>query len=435
MLNREEIQRLTDEITKNPDTINELSDEQIVELHKSLNEHGFVETTDKSYANISIFNWRDAYMRRLITTAFVGFLYRRMGEYVPKSVELLEVEYSRKIAEDSAALAERDKMIKNITDKTRSGVKKFLDSVFEFNPEEHLRAASTKELSTIIDSWRSKLEPKPEPADLGGYQAALSAVETLRATLKVVHGEAAAIISRKIRQLEETLSLYGLAGAYSDTEPAIRATPVEVFYDFDRYLNNTYEQLREVTHQLYLERPDIEFSIIYHGSFDSPEAAREFRLKNEEVIKHDVLTIENHGITMLGPFNENRERAEFYNKNTVLLKGMMEQLERDQRLGKDLIEKRVKREKGKDIAKHGPDAPGLANYINAINTTKDLGAKKGLTPEEQEKLADAMREKEQYEVPDDAIQMDTFYVAEGENGPEMRRSIAYTRAEALKKEE
>ena len=61
---------------------------------------------------------------------------------------------------------------------------------------------------------------------------------------------------------------------------------------------------------------------------------------------------------------------------------------------------------------------------------QELGAKKVLSREEKDKLAAALAEKEDAEVPDDAIQVDMFFPTE-ENGQQvMKKTKFYTQAEA-----
>lgn len=228
---------------------------------------------------------------------------------------------------------------------------------------------------------------------------------------------------------DEAQKLYELAPQLlEEVKGAYEWIPsTNVFYHWDRYLSNHYEQIREATAILYNEKPDIEFQLQYYGSFDTVEAAREFERKYESNVITSVYTIQNGGWTILGPFKENRSRIDFYNKNTEIIKRMFEQAESDQALGKDLMQKRIRRAKKDNILSAGPDDPGLAKYKAAVNTIEALGAKEGLSREEKDKLAQAYRDKEMAEVPEDAIQVDVFG-PDGKGG--MQKSHFYTQAEA-----
>lgn len=228
---------------------------------------------------------------------------------------------------------------------------------------------------------------------------------------------------------EEARKLYFLDPVLlEDVKGAYEWIPsTNVFYHWQRYLSNHYEQLREATAILYNEKPDIEFQLQYYGSFDTVEAAREFERKYESNVITSVYTVQNGGWTILGPFKENRGRIDFYNKNTEIIKRMLEQAESDQALGKDLMQKRIRRAKKQNILDAGPDDPGLAKYKAAVSTVEALGAKEGLSREEKDQLAQAYRDKEMAEVPDDAIQVDVFG-PDGKGG--LQKSHFYTQAEA-----
>ena len=64
--------------------------------------------------------------------------------------------------------------------------------------------------------------------------------------------------------------------------------------------------------------------------------------------------------TVLADYKKNRENIDFYNRHTEVLKRIMDQHEQDKKLGKDLMNKRVKKAKSKNIEEMGKDAEILA---------------------------------------------------------------------------
>lgn len=203
--------------------------------------------------------------------------------------------------------------------------------------------------------------------------------------------------------------------------------PVNVFHHFDRYLSNHYEQLREAVHVLYNDKPDIEYAVCYHDTFSTEEDAKNWRIMHESKFITAVFSICNGKWTLMGPFKENRERIDFYNKNTEIIKRMFEQMESDQRLGADLMKKRVAIEKEKSIKANGLDDPQLEQYRQALGTIESLGAKKVLSKEEKAKLEEAYKVKESEEVPENAIQVD--YFGTDSEGKFVKNKF-YTQAEA-----
>ncbi len=470
-LSTEELRQLGQKIAEDPEMVYGLEPEQAAQLRKYLHPLGNVITTKKCYVNIGLVNWREKYLRKIHMTALVGYLFRTLEEYEPE----IELEKERKVhemrlaalpkdapAELVAAKHEEHKFMCDMIKKSAKGlIKQFLDRNFEYNPDYHLRGAHTENKKDpermskdevirkycalpVIDS---KLEAKSNETFnymknhiMNIYQASTEATQCVHNILRVVldptisREDQQGILLKKyatmknitedLQKIAEPLGTVGVLSALKHNPPA------DVFHQFDRYLTNHYEQIREVVQALYDEKPDIEYSAIVYDSFKTSEAAREHRIQHESEFRTEVLTLENSCVQLIGPFKENRQRVDFYNKNTEVMKRMMEQLESDHKLGADLMNKQVKSQKKKNIMEAGPDAPGLAEYSRAMNVVAELGAKKVLTKEEAEAIAAqkkiAQDIKEDYEVPDDAIQVDMFFPQDGK----LAKTKFYTQAEA-----
>jgi hypothetical protein len=323
-----------------------------------------------------------------------------------------------------------------------------LNRNFKHNPDLHLRSAHTSnpadpEREPLADAIRArtkiaeaapaideKLSSKPEAVYsymrgmlLSTYQSVVELTSIVESLIRVDSDptmdklDRVGIFTKKYKTLlDMSVDMKKIAEplAVAETLTAWKIDPpVDVFHQLNRYLTNHYEQLRDVVDALYDEKSDFEYSAILYDAFTSPEAAREYRIQHESEFKSEVLTIENSGITLIGPFKENRDRVDFYNKHTEIMKRMMEQIDSDHKLGKDLMEKQVKNQKRKNIAEMGPDAPGLAAYAKAANEIQDLGARKVLTKEETERLIAAQKAereiREDFETPDDSIRVDVFF--------------------------
>jgi hypothetical protein len=149
-----------------------------------------------------------------------------------------------------------------------------------------------------------------------------------------------------------------------------------------------------------------------HNVANDEDEAREYKIQHEAEFKTDPLTINNQGTTIIGPFKENRERVDFYNKHTEVIRCMMKQLEADHKLAKDIMDKEMKNKKKQNIREMGPDAPGLSEYIGVNNTVRELGAKRALTKKEQKEYAEACAKERELlavlEAPEDSICVDIF---------------------------
>mgnify|MGYP000403202722 CR=1 FL=1 len=467
----EELRALSAKLASNPDAVYDLTPEQAIEVRKHLNPLGNVISEKKSYANISLVNWSAESQKKLYTTALIGYVYRTLEEYEPEE-DILHAEKLLKTQLSKCTNEERDDIVvnhneyvKKLTDASRRVIKQFLNRNFNFNPDHHLRAAHSEHTndpermpkdaaiaqacdmgvrSTSIEAKLNKNLPKTyeymRSNLLATYQAAVDTTNTIKAVLstmldpKVSLDDKQGILLKKYKQLDTMcVDMKKIAEplAAADTLAAWNVDPpVDMFHQFNRYLTNHYEQLRAVCAALYNEKPDMEYAIIYYNAFKTADAARDHRVQHEADFRTEVFTIENSGVTLIGPFKENRSRIDFYNKNTEVMKRMMEQMETDHKLGKDLMEKQVKNKKKKNIAEAGPDAPGLATYSKAIGTLQELGAKQILSREDKDKLAEAVKISEDMETPDDAIQVDMFFPEEVDGKQVMKKTKFYTQAEA-----
>lgn len=454
-----QLRGMVDEIIADPTTIEKLDHNEVVELRKHLNPLGTIITADKSYASIGLTNWRDRYLRKLHMTAMVGYLFRMLEEYEFEhelDEERRRYEAAVKRAGDPAALdalkknhEERNALIKSTV---KAVIKRFLCRHFEYNPDHHLRTAhltdkgdterddALRKIKEVCDNSgvdsamsviEAKLNGKPDVTYLYVRQMLLTATQTMselarmiESSLPHVSEDSQGILMKKWALISKCAGdLKKVAGPILAAETRAACTarpPIDIFHQFNRYLDNHFEQLRDVVEALYCEKPDIEFSIQYHKSHSTPEAAREYKIQHEAEFRTEVITVENNGVTLLGAFKENRERADFYNKNTEILKLMVSQLEADHKLGKDLMEKQIKKQKKKNIAEAGPDAPGLATYSKHANVVQELGARKVLNKEEMDKLAESAAEckrmEEDYELDADAIRVDVLIPEESTDG-------------------
>jgi len=452
--------------------LEELTSEQIMEIQKHINMYGTIITGEQSYINVSVINYREEAMKRQLITALIGYLYRLAFEYRPIECDSIELKYEKLIKAEStnservqALIRERDEKLDEYIKTSRAVVGNFLDRNFNFNPDRHVRTAHTEnkkdperkpkqdlvremcKVAKRAPSIKKKIADSPEKMlkyisnqTLNTYSNATQASEIVGSIISVL-GNPGMDYSDKLTTLNKRQKT--LNGIIQDmkrvAEPLSAAEsinmvkvnpPVDVFHHFGRYITNNYEHLRNVCASLYAEKPDVEFAVIYYDHFKTEDDARKYRIKHQNDFRAAPYTISNNGITLLGPFKENRERVDFYNKNTEILKIMMEQMEMDHKLGKDLMEKSVKREKVKNMMQTGLDNEGLSKYVAVANEIRGLGAKEILSKEEKERLFELQRQREQAEVPENMICMDVFKTEETADGESrLVRDVLHTQAE------
>lgn len=488
----EDVKKLLKEALENPSKMDELSEEEITKALSKVNPYDKVIPSDKSWINISIINMRDDYLRKLHTTALIGYMYQLAEEFNPAETDLSFEEY------DNMKDSEIDEYNKKNGPQQRAIITNFLNRHFHYNPNFHIGSSHTsneqdperilkeKVLDRIKSQTVTKKVNQKHNKELAKelYQNTEGLLTHLKKTQNVtdnimenfiqlatyvneVAGDFKNLCTEKLIiskyedlqnkcsnfidvasdvsslndiLLKKILALNGLLDKLGSLkqicELDIKAVyekdpPKNLFYHFDRYLTNNYEQLREAVKNVYNEKPDMEFAIQYYDCFDSQEKAKDYRKRYESKFTCGVNEIENNQWTLLGPFKENRDRVDFYNKNTEILKMMFSQMEKDHEIGRQLLKDQVSKKKKKNIREVGPDDKGLEAYKSALSNIEALGAKEMLSREDKEKMAEevkaAERAKEMLEVPDDAIQVDVFKT--DEKG-EFTKEIFYTKAEA-----
>lgn len=451
----DDLKSLSEQIAKDPESIQNISYDDVVKLRKYLHPFGTVVSSKKQYANLSIVNWKDAHIRKFTVTALIGYVYRLLEEYEDEDLrEYLEGKCKDLPFEEQAAEFDR------INTLTKNIIKKFFKRHFEFDTDHHVRVATSvgkgdpsrdpeteKTLNEslagmshhILEALKNNKEDAFDTLKQSYLQLHSHVTESLNVVRPMISTlvddcvsveDKLGILAKKyveLSELQKSIDQFTAPLNAADTIETLRVNPpADLFYHFDRYITNHYEQLHHICSQIYNEKPDVEYSVIFYGAFKDEEKAREYRIQHQQEFKTEVFTVENNGISIIGPFKENRAKLDFYNKNTEILKQMSEQMEADHNLGADLMKKRVKDKKKKNVLKSGPDAEGLAKYAKALNTVQALGVKKGLTKKEQDELYEARTIKEDFEVPPDAIQVDMFYTKDNK----LERSKFYTQAEA-----
>lgn len=158
--------------------------------------------------------------------------------------------------------------------------------------------------------------------------------------------------------------------------------PDDSFFRWQRYIDNNYEELRQATDDIYCEKSDVEWSVVplkHFSGRDKKEVeveSNEWKRKYAEEFEGDVLFATFGVHNMLGSWEQNREARDFYNKNSEVIKQIIDQNKDDQRMGRRLMKQRTETVKRDNVAEAGPDAAGLKSYMEGTGSSlKTFGAK------------------------------------------------------------
>lgn len=345
--------------------------------------------------NFMFTNLKKEYMRRELMVSLVAFVYQMLEEYqtepeddlrgllndnIPsveqrcallgKDEETLReegVDFSAK-----ASPAER-KLIEQALDAMsarRQWTRQFLDNIFEFDPLIHVRGSQLHRrrpgyLSKTRIVRKTKRVNVPRAALKEKDSGAYVIIEKDKDGVEVER----VVKDQVVEELEEPRDPEAVADPNAPGDQAAEGllqhnVPADTFARWRRFESAQYEGVRRAVQIAYAEKPDLEEAIQVCSIHDDEKKAREWRLREQDRVPCDILEGNlADGWCLLGPFKENRGRTDFYNKNTETLKLALEQIEADQKMGRELMEKRIEDQKRKNIRKAGPDAPGLRkNY-------------------------------------------------------------------------
>lgn len=301
----------------------------------------------------------------------------------------------------------------------------FLRTWFEFNPDAHVRSALDevvlqKSKGTVEipgfegrfpvdkdDPSRPTLEQvladPPAFASEEDKAAFESLTETQRLYNSTCHllrdgekADAFRYATRDVATAERFRRyLFNVSAAGAARAAATVIPPADTFHRLRYYGEVNYEEIRTAVEAIYHLRPDLDWTMmplaVIEGASEAElqEQYDNYKMAHEDEIISDLKRIPmNRGWAMLGDWKANRAKIEFYNKNTEVIKRILDRHAEDKKLGADLMRKRVKKLKAKNIAEAGPDDPGLAGYAahQSGSNPQALGAEKVLSDEDRLRL-------------------------------------------------
>ena len=150
-------------------------------------------------------------------------------------------------------------------------------------------------------------------------------------------------------------------------DPVIAAThsnipPNDTFSYLSSYYEINYDKLRQATNDLYNVKPDLEYAAIIYDKFDTKEDVDKFIKKYTTSSKLNFLSIPLNNWCILGPFEKNRERVNYFNKNNKIIEGMLDAQEEGASLCEALMKDRVEKKKVKNTKYFGPNDPKFTQY-------------------------------------------------------------------------
>lgn len=335
--------------------IDQLPDDQLLDALKKLNPYGVtlpVKKQKEETYSFSYTNMRLEFVKRLVTTGMIGFLFRQLKEYkVPEEIKPVEFEeYIRDPSVLNTPEGVKDTRTLRLYEEMRESqiervaIWKFLKHIFDFDPDRHVSSA----LQTNTSDPSRKL------------------VNT-EAVKRAVRNRNTVTTSRGAKEYEATpeqVETDGVApGTEIESDVFTTIPPLDTYNRFDRYLEEHYEEYMDCVNHLYGARPDVDFCLIIYDQHRDKAEAKAFKDQYMEQVIAPITNIDKNRWVALGPYRKNREKVDFFNRHTEVLKEMVDQRERDSHIASDVLKKRIKTKKLDNIKEAGPDDKAFLKHI------------------------------------------------------------------------
>lgn len=412
-----ELSKLLDELDE--ETLDKMDDAEILELRKKLNPYGRTIEGSNKVLTFSYTDLQGQYQKKILTTAMIGYLNRMCDEWeVPAGVPVIHVydycknpdlinEFEKGLNKPTDQLLNDIEKNKKMMEK-RVIVKEFLEFMFQYNPDTHVRSAykpNPKDTDrNILDSPAAQLaiyELKQKDSkfkeDMHQYE-----IDLLVRKQTEENGEK---FENSVKPSEKVLT--DVTKYVTEMIP-----PQDIYHRFNHYYETNYEELQNIVTDLYCEKPCFETAVNPYCVHDNEEDADKFINKHRDEVISTIYKAHTGKWNIISPFKKVRESMKFFNKNTEVLEQIADQIEKDAKIGAELMKKRIKVEKKKNIKIEGADDPEFLKWKATNSTLKDMGA-------------DTLNEKDlEDECPSDALEVPVFRIGKG--GTEMKISKFYT---------
>lgn len=292
----------------------------------------------------------------------------------------------------------------------------FLRNWLEFDPNVHVRsgydakavenALKTTALRTVVDSKdpnRLTLEalrasaPNPSAEHRDAFTKITATKQSYNAVVSLLRDEDLldAVLHAASARDEFCQYLFPVSKDSPARPAADVIPPQDTFHRWSYYTEVNYEEIRTITESIYPDRLDLDWAIalwdVFEGTTEEVDAAFNKHCQRfQDEIPSSIKSLEFGSWSLLADFKENRKKIQFYNKNTEVLKRILDRHSEDKRIGADLMKNRVRQVKARNIREDGPDALGLKQYKDSCsalgNDLNKKGAKKVISQEEMKRL-------------------------------------------------
>ncbi len=369
--------------------INQLSAEELELLVKETQAYKALGTaSSEKHVLASVSNLRERYLKKLITTAMVSFLFQMESEYEVDQEDLTNPPNEEDFMEDGVVQVEElnyDKFYNEaLVAKFQELFPNQLDVVVYKDMENQLNEDDLMEVANAANKSMEDLNTPKKTLNRSKYN------EAIETAIKDQSSSERTVINKFLKRffhydpvehVQEGLEP-NVNGdpEREDTSKYEHIPPNDTHVRFNSFYEINYEKLRQATLDIYNVKPDLEHAMIVYDVVDTQKDVDSFVSKYGASSRHDILAFPLNCWTLMGPFKQNLERVDYYNKNNAIVKSMLEKVEEDNTLKEELLKKRVKTKKVRSERIFGKDSPEFEQYRK--HNPSELETKYNITMEE-----------------------------------------------------
>jgi hypothetical protein len=452
------LNKLLEDIANDPSIVDTLPEDEMLRIQKLISPYGTVPESVGAdrWTCLSFVNLRQEYMKKLLITALVGYLYRRCDEYARQFKDTVENMDDMAAAEQQVIA--NQKRVKELE-------KEIVDALRERNRLEALVEQDTKEEAenkNLYDVRKCEMT-KEKILELRDFASALHAnqdllrlknkeILRLEEELDAIQGFGKRFI---IRQFLDDQFRFNpdkhVRSSYVNTSANRTASagaayvdkftpPDDTLHNFQYYLDSNYEEIRGVTERIYRVRPDLEVAILPYADFPSEQEADGFVSRNKDSVIADIRTLKYGKWNLIEAFKANRDRIEAY--RGTIVEDILQQIKDDTKVGAELVRDKATRRARSTLKEFGPAPKAMTEYMsqhapdnmaNVVNMeeTKEEEAKRIYEEHQRQKReyeCALLKSAENEETPHDALRVNIYTMRKG--GQTTDTSHMYTKAKA-----
>lgn len=454
--NPELLNKLLDDIAKDASVIDTLPDDQLLQLQKLISPYGTVPESScvDRWTCLSFTNLRQEYMKKMLITGLVGYLYRKCDEYGRQFKDTVDnmddmEAAERQVVANQKRLSKLDgEIIAALKARNALEEKVKVDEAVEIENKllyDARKTEMTKEKILELRDFATALHENQDKLRLMNKE-----IIRLEEEMEALQGFGKRFIIRQF--LDEQFRFNPdkhVRSSYFKTSstankpgaPVIEkfTPPDDTLHNFQYYLDSNYEEIRGVAERVYRMTPDLEVGIIPYADFTSERDADDFVTRNKGSVIADIRTLKYGKWNFIEAFKQNRDKIEAY-RGTVV-EDILNQVSDDTKIGAEMVRNKATRRARANLNEQGPPPKAMVEYMssrqpanmsNVINEETKENEAKRIYEEHQEKKREyecaLLKSAEVDETPHDAVRVNVYTMHSGGKSTDV--SHMYTKAVA-----